>query len=57
MNISFRYRRYGSTEWVNVDISGEDEEIAQEVAGQMEDILEIDGLHVQKLEGGNWEDL
>jgi hypothetical protein len=57
---SFRIRNFGSADWVQIDLSGDDEELEEELIEHLEEVLpELDGpLHMQKLnEDGRWEDL
>ena len=57
---SFRIRTFGSADWVQLDISGDDEELEEEIiellAGELTD---LEGpYHIQQLnEDGEWEDV
>lgn len=54
----FRARAWGSADWIEIDLSGEDEEVEEAVAGEMKSALWNSGLHVQELqEDGKWEDI
>lgn len=61
--ILFRIRRYGSSEWTELRIlnsleSEDDSDMEEDLSGRVESILDIDGLHVQRLsDEGKWEDL
>jgi acylphosphatase len=58
----FRLRRYGSTDWLQIAItqqSDDDEvdDLEQEITEAVSRAVEIDSLHVQRLnEYGQWED-
>lgn len=54
----YRARRWGSADWIEVDVSGDDEEAEAAIAGDISSALWNTGMHVQELgEDGRWEDL
>lgn len=61
--ISFRVRQYGFSDWIEISVQdSEDSEdefgLSQILAARIENALDQEGLHVQKLsEEGIWEDL
>lgn len=61
--ILFRVRQYGSAEWTEVSVrngleTDEDSAMEETIADLIEDKLDQDGLHAQRLsQEGVWEDL
>lgn len=61
--ILFRVRQYGSADWTEISVrnsleSDEDAGMEEAVAELIEDKLDQDGLHAQRLsQEGTWEDL
>ena len=61
--ILFRVRQYGSADWTEVSVRSsleteDDSEMEETLADLIEDKLDQDGLHAQRLsEEGKWEDL
>lgn len=57
---SFRIREFGSADWVQIDISGDDEDIEVEVIELLAgELTALEGpYHIQQLnEEGEWEDM
>ena len=55
---SFRIRQWGSADWTQIDLSGDDEEVGELMVEAVRDMLADNSLHVQELsEEGKWEDL
>lgn len=54
---SFRIREYGTADWAQLDISGGESELEEQLAEQVRSLLTVDGLHAQELVDSEWEDL
>ena len=57
---SFRIRTFGTADWVQLDISGDDEELEEEIVELLAaELINFEGpYHIQQLtEDGEWENV